>query len=67
MHNHGKIIYNTNFLAEVPWSFKLYIPNPEDQAEEIILINNPPVFSEIKKCHVLNFYGWALKASAKNF
>ena len=65
--SYGKIQYETNILAEVPRAFKFLFNNPENNNEETTLENVKPQWHEERGCHVLNFYGRAMTASAKNF
>lgn len=65
--NYGKIKYETNILAEVPRAFKFSFANPDNNFEETTLENVKPVYHEDRGCYCLNFFGRAMKASAKNF
>ena len=64
--SHGKIKYDTNIMAEVPRSFRFEFFS-ELESRPVLLKNNPPRWEETRQCYVLNFFGRAVKASAKNF
>ena len=60
------IQYQSNILGEVPRVFTAHLTDGES-GREVRLQNVPPVYSNERGCYVLNFYGRAQKASARNF